>query len=55
MFNEVDSTNDEAYNTGQKRNRKRVTKIPRDEAVKIHKKAPVRKKTSIPKRSVIKK
>ncbi len=55
MFNEIDSSNNEAYNTGKKRHGKKPRKINSADYVKIgRRKGPTKPKASSPKKSIIK-
>jgi hypothetical protein len=55
MFSEIDSTNNEEYNTGKNRRGKKARKINSANYVKIGKrKGPTKPKSSKPKKSIVK-
>jgi hypothetical protein len=55
MFSEIDSTNNESYDTGKKRHGKKPRKINSSNYVKIgNRKGPKKPKTSLPKKSIVK-
>jgi len=55
MFTEIDSTNNEAYDTGKNRHGQKARKINSSNYVKIGKrKGPTKPKTYLPKKSIVK-